>query len=261
MSLAARIAAARVPSGQVALWCLAQAGFALKTSQGTVAYLDAYLTDACEHLFGYRRLIPSPIAPEEVEADLWLCTHAHADHLDPEALPVIARQPGVHFVGARDCEAPFQEAGLAKDRYTLLAPGESFTYDDLNLRATYADHADLAPDAIGLVIETEGVAIYNVGDSALRPAEMAAAVGGPVDIMISPINGAFGNMTAADTCRLAARLRPRLLIPAHYGMFAEHGSDPSIFMQAAASLVGKGIRPKILSPGEELRWPPEAGYA
>ena len=51
----------------------------------------SYLSDAVERLHGFKRLSLAPIAAEEVRADLVVLTHEHADHLDPDAVPVIAR--------------------------------------------------------------------------------------------------------------------------------------------------------------------------
>ena len=82
---------ADVPSGSLALWWLGQAGFAFKSPSGRIVYLDPYLSDAVERLHGFKRLSLPPVAADEVRADLVVLTHEHADHLDPDALPIIAR--------------------------------------------------------------------------------------------------------------------------------------------------------------------------
>ena len=74
---------AEVPSDSLGLWWLGQAGFVFKTPAGKIVYLDPYLSDAVERLFGFKRLSLPPIAAEEVRADLVVLTHEHADHLDP----------------------------------------------------------------------------------------------------------------------------------------------------------------------------------
>ena len=46
------------------------------------------------------------------------------------------------------------------------------------------------------------------------------------DILIAPINGAFGNMNdeqATDFCEI---IMPKLMIPCHFWNFAEHGENP-----------------------------------
>jgi L-ascorbate 6-phosphate lactonase len=236
MRLADRIASTTVEPGSLALFYLAQAGFAMKTSRGTVAYLDPYLSDCCERCFGFRRMIPPVILPDELAPDVVISTHSHYDHLDIDALPLFARNERTRFVGSPDCAPLYAEAGLPPERTTILAEGESSTFADLSLRAVYADHGDLAPDAVGLVIEAEGLTVYDVGDSAYRPERILASLATPVDVMIAPINGAFGNLDAEEACRLGEVVKPKLLIASHFWMFVEHGGDPARFLSAAEAL-------------------------
>src|SRR5439155_12226971 len=79
-----------------ALWWLGQASFALKAA-GVLLYIDPYLQ------LSDRRLSPPPFAPEAlVGADLVLLTHDHGDHVDPQALPGIAKASGAaRFVAPR----------------------------------------------------------------------------------------------------------------------------------------------------------------
>jgi L-ascorbate 6-phosphate lactonase len=251
MRLADRIQAVTVPEGSLALFYLAQAGFALKTSRGTVTYLDPYLSDCCERCFGFRRMIPAAIAPEELAPDAVVSTHSHFDHLDIDALPVLARGGPTHFVGSPDCAPLYAEAGLTPERYTILAEGQSTAVGDVSLRAVYADHGDLAPDAVGVVLEAEGLAVYDVGDSAYRPECILASLGGPVDVMIAPINGAFGNLNPEEACRLAEGVGPRLLIASHFWMFVEHGGDPARFLSGAEALAPH-TGAAVPAPGETL---------
>ena len=95
--LASQIKELHVDSGSLAIFWLAQAGFVYKTPGGTIVYVDAYLSD-CVHrllsdvLYGFKRIMPAPLAPEEVEADVVVCTHSHPDHFDYDAIPVLAAQ-------------------------------------------------------------------------------------------------------------------------------------------------------------------------
>ena len=103
---------AAVPSGSLGIWWLGQAGFAFKTPAGKVIYLDPYLSDAVERLFGFKRLSPPAIAAEEVRADLVLITHEHADHLDIDALPLIARNnPACRFAAPDGLHAGVDRSG------------------------------------------------------------------------------------------------------------------------------------------------------
>src|ERR1700694_4167268 len=105
--LAQRIAATAVEPGSLALFWLCQAGFAFKNSAGRVVYIDPYFSDVVERRFGFKRMMACPIAAEEVDADLIICTHEHLDHMDTDALPVVAKNPKVRLAGPIECIKEF----------------------------------------------------------------------------------------------------------------------------------------------------------
>jgi len=246
MTLAASIMQTTVHAGTVALFSLAQAGFVVKTPAGTTVAIDPYLTDSVERLVGFPRLIPAPIQPEELQVDVIAITHNHADHLDPDALPAWARMR-MRFVAAPDCAEALAAAGIASERVTTLREGESCVFRDLSIRAVYADHGDLAPEAIGFLISTDSLTFYNVGDSGFAPERMLPGLPA-VDVMIAPINGAYGNLNEEEACRLAALVRPRWLIGCHTGMFEVHGGEPARFQALAGEL--EGVEALVMQPGE-----------
>ena len=225
------------------LFHLGQAGFLLTSATGKTVCVDPYLSDCCERLFGFKRLVPAPLATHELRTDFLVATHAHADHLDPDLLEVMKMRPETRFVGAPDCRKAFG------DNATILAAGESATIDGVGFRAVYADHGDLAPDAVGFLITLDGVTIYHTGDTAYRPEKTLASLGAvKVDIMIAPINPAFGNLGHKNAVKLAAQVKPRTLVGCHFGMFAEHGGDPAAFLACARSVVDA----VVMAPGERM---------
>lgn len=258
MSLQKKIDETVMQAGELALFYLAQAGFCVKTSGGKRIFIDPYLSDACERLFGFKRMIPAPINAEELSADLYLITHHHADHLDPDAMPLIVKKTGTHFIIAPDCVAFFEEHAVSKDRYTVIREGETITWNDMNIRAIYADHGELAPEAIGYLIEVDGIRLYHAGDTAFRPKEIKTSLGVPIDVMIAPINGTYGNMIAEEALRLAVELTPSLVIPCHFWMFLEHVvpggvGDPATFLREAPKLA-PGIHCRVMAPGEHITY-------
>jgi len=196
--------------GEVALFSLGQAGFCVKTSGGTTLAIDPYLTDCVERLVGFKRLIPPPVRPEELEVELVAATHSHPDHLDVDAVAVWARRPRVHFVGAPDCAEPYRSCGVPAERVTILREGESYAYRDVRLRAVYADHGELAPEAVGYLVVADGVSLYDVGDSGFRPERLMASLGGPVDVMVAPacLRSTTATLTGSWRLRSGWRRRP-----------------------------------------------------
>ena len=87
-----------------------------------------------------------------------------------------------------------------------------------------------APDAFGVIITVDGIKICEAGDTCLRLDRVEEYNSkGKLDLLIGPINGAYGNMNEIDFSCLCRAVKPRLAIPCHYGMFASHGGNPGVF--------------------------------
>jgi len=253
MKLSQRIETTRLERGELALFYLAQAGFLFKTGTNTTVCLDAYLGDSCERLFGFKRMVPLPLSVKEMRADLLVATHSHADHLDVDLLDHVKKTSGIRFIGSPDCRPVYRAAGIADERVTILAAGESARVGDVALRAVYADHGKLAPDAMGLLIGLGDVTVYDTGDTAYCPEKILASLGKvTIDILIVPINPAFGNLGHENAVRLTELIRPRIVIGSHFGMFIEHGGDPSAFLDCAKRTLPDTITPLVMAPGERL---------
>ena len=251
MKVANSIQHTKVNTGELAIFYLAQAGFCFKTSSGQIVYIDAYLTDACNRLHGFKRMSPPVIEAEQVQADIYASTHHHADHLDPDAIPIVARNDRTHFIGAPDCEPTYLENDIPENRYTILKTGMSSCVHGITFKGAYADHGKLAPEAIGLLMDFDEIKVYTVGDSAYQPEAIKESLATDIDIMIAPINGQFGNMNAEEACWLAKHIEPRICIAAHFWMFIEHDGDPAEFLEQAKSLP-EDIKAVVMAPGEML---------
>lgn len=252
--LAKSIREAEVPANGLAIFWIAQAGFVFKTPGGTVIYVDPYLTDYVAHQlpeYGqrFKRIMATPIEPQEVEADYVISTHAHPDHLDAEAAAVIARDPEVHFVGGVDCHGAYEQLGLEPERYTIFSEGERLRFADFYLTGVYADHGELAPDALGALLEFGDVHVWHVGDTAYRPEKWGELFEMEIDVIAVPINGAFGNLDAVEAAKLVQDSGAKVAIPCHYWMFPEHNGDPLAFLEACEAHA-PDAEPKLMSQGE-----------
>lgn len=249
--LADRIANDVVPPGSLRLWWLGQAGFAFKTPGGTVVLVDPYLSDAVERLHGFKRLSLAPMSPEEVRADLVLLTHEHTDHLDPDAVPVIARNnPECRFAGPSGCLPGLDEAGVTGARVVVIEPGRADYLGDVTVHAAPADHGDLSPTAVSLLIEAAGVRVLLTGDTSFRPGLIQPLALLRPHVVIPCINGVFGNMNHIDAAMLVAQLRPKFAIPCHFWTFAEQGAgDPGGFLHACRQHC-PDVAALVLKPGE-----------
>lgn len=249
--LGAMIARRTVPRDTLALYWLCQAGFAFKDSAGQVTLIDPYFSDVVERVVGFRRLMPCPLAPDEIQPALVLCTHEHLDHMDTDALPRLAKSSPAHFAGPVECIRAFESLGIPSARCHLLEAGETLRFHQLTVTAVYADHGDLAPDAVGIVLDFSGIRVYHTGDTAFRPEEFTEAIAMRPDILLPCINGAFGNMNEVEAAELTRMIAPRLVVPAHFGMFAEQNGDPAAFL-AHCRRLAPHVRSVQPDPGQEF---------
>jgi L-ascorbate 6-phosphate lactonase len=87
--------------------------------------------------------------------------------------------------------------------------------------------------------------------SAYAPDRIRESLGNiAIDVMIAPINGAYGNLNAKEACGLAELLKPKILIASHFWMFVEHGGDPALFLEESKRL--SGIKGMVMAPGEVM---------
>jgi L-ascorbate 6-phosphate lactonase len=251
--LAKEIDGVEVPPKAVGLWWLGQAGFAFKVASGSRIYLDPYLSDGVERSFGFKRLSLAPIDAWDVRAEWVVSSHEHLDHLDEDSLATIARRnPSCRFAGTPSCEEGYGRCGIAAPRRLVIRAGEEHDLvKGVRVRTFPADHGDLSPDALSLLLDFGGVRIYFTGDTALRLDRLGPIADARPDVALPCINGVFGNMDGLEAARCVAAIRPRLAIPCHFWMFKEHGGDPESFMRACAGEC-PGVEARLLGPGEGI---------
>lgn len=138
----------------------------------------------------------------------------------------------------------------------------------ITIHAVPAAHEFLSPDECGrypclqYIIEGEGKRVYHAGDT-LRYEGMLPLLKsfGPIDAALLPINGrdgaryrrdCIGNMTFQEAADLAGELRPGLVIPGHWDMFADNPGDPVSFADYLDAKYGGKIACRIPIPLEEI---------
>ena len=216
------------------LFFLGQAGFALQNSEGKWLLIDPYLSDCvreAEGHEGFKRLVAAPVLPSELSADVIVATHHHLDHYDKDSMPALMKSRTLLFA-ADDCTGLVEENGLDESRVFFVEPGDEASAAGFSLRFIRCDHGQGAPQAVGVIVSYDGWRLLFVGDTCLRPDYVDQYLsGGPVDVLVAPINGAYGNLDYQDCAALADMVKPRLLIPCHFGMFASHGGRPDLFYE------------------------------
>jgi len=225
-----------VPKGSIGLWWFGQNSFIFKSPEGTLASVDLYLTDSCASLpypVNLRRQVPIVLSPDEVEVEVFACTHNHQDHTDPETIRNLIHKDTMMFAGPHPSCSVFEQAGVESGRISATWPDSVLEHKDLRLTGTYAvptDSTDL--NHMGFVLQFgNGPKVYITGDTDHHELLYSVTKHQP-DLVITCINGGFNNLSAWEAAQLVSVVKPKAAIPCHYDMFPDNCANPSQFRAA-----------------------------
>jgi L-ascorbate metabolism protein UlaG (beta-lactamase superfamily) len=205
---------------------------------------------------------PRPDVGEGIDAIL--LSHLHMDHSDRRSLRRLDAQ--IPVLGPQGSGEFLRRAGF--ESVTELAPGDSETVAGLRVEATPAEHHGprhpLSRDdvhAVGFRIGGRR-RVYFAGDTDLF-GEMED-LAGDLDLALLPVWGwgtsvGAGHLDPERAAQAAALLRPRIVVPIHWGTFFPLGlarwrreflrDPPHRFARRAAELAPE-VDVRVLRPGE-----------
>lgn len=234
----------RVPADALAIWYLGQNGFLLKDATGTLIGINLYLTNSCADTFAhlpYRldRQLPIFIEPEDLDIDVFITTHSHQDHADPETIRRLKTTQSVRFLGPFDSMRIYRECGVPPSCCQLIHPGETVNLgSSITAQATFAlptDATDL--NHTGMLFHfPNGIRLYNSGDTAYAD-RLSTLLPTDVDICAICVNGGFHNLSTMQAAAIVKMIRPRVVVPCHYDMMINNVSAPEM-LRVALDQVG-----------------------
>ncbi len=232
------------PAGRMAFWWLGQNGFIFKAADLTI-YVDPYLAPS------EKRQTPPPLKPEEVtNADIVMCTHDHADHIDRDSLPgIAAASPHAVFVVPRPAVDTMLGLGVAEERVLPARHLETRGVCGAEITGVKTRHEQFDEDPqlgfpyLGYVLECNGVTLYHAGDANVYEGLVSLLRRFKPQAAFLPINGrdaqrlqrgCLGNMTFQEAVDLAADIGAEFAVPMHWDMFADNAEDPQKFVDYMA---------------------------
>ena len=240
----------------VKLRWLGQAGFSAAGADATVVF-DPYLSDLCKAVHGLDRSIETPAAPEELGADVVLVSHWHEDHLDLDSAVEFV-ESGATFVAPPSCIARLAGMGIASANLVAIIAGQTVELAGATVTAVPAHHmvaGFLTEDAVGFIVELDGVRIYHSGDTEYDRTLLAANERGELDVALLCTNGTGGNMNATEAAMLASQLQAALVVPMHFGMWSEAAYGPGATLDPAQFIdIYQRVRPgsRAVVPGMDV---------
>jgi len=241
---------------QAALWFLGQAGYVLRGSDVTLA-IDPYLSDSAAAVAPeLARAVPVPFEPEALRVDLYVVTHDHLDHLDPDTVTRYPHKATTTFVAPRLACRKLAELGVPPENIVKVDAGGRATVRGVRFDGVWAvPTGPDVPDTCGYRLELpSGRSVYHSSDTAwsdLLPQNAPRA-----EVLLVCINGKWGNLDAEQAARLTASVRPRFAVPNHYDMMTVNSADPQAFARAARTLA-LDAEAQVLKIMDPFVWGPE----
>lgn len=232
-----------VPADSIAIWYLGQNGFLLKGASGPLVGIDLYLTNSCAYSFAHLpfrldRQLPVFIEPEDLDIDVFITTHSHQDHADPETIQRM-RKDSVRFLGPFDSLRIYEACGVDGSRCTITHPGQAIELGGgVSAIAAFAfptDDTDL--NHTGVLLQfPNGMTFYNTGDTAYADG-LHKLLPKNVDVCAICMNGGFRNLSHFDAARIVKEIRPKRVVPCHYDMMVNNVSSPDM-LHVAMDVLG-----------------------
>jgi L-ascorbate metabolism protein UlaG (beta-lactamase superfamily) len=219
---------------------------------GTRLLTDPVLRKRIAHL----RSVQSPPTRDELgRIDTVLLSHAHRDHLDIRSLRRLGKD--VPVLAARGAVPSLRRRGF-RGEVDSIATGERRTIGQLSVQATPALHGRPGT-AVGFLIRGSRT-VYFAGDTDLFPE--LAGLANPLDVALLPIWGwgpsiGAGHLDPERAAEAVLRLRPKIVVPIHWGSLHPLGMSRAAFLREPAEAFQRLVReraPKVevrlLEPGE-----------
>jgi L-ascorbate 6-phosphate lactonase len=238
---------------QAALWFLGQSGFVIRSCGKTIV-IDPYLSDSVAKVSPkLTRLYPPPIQPFELNADIFIVTHDHLDHLDPETIKAYRHIDTTTFVGPRFACKKLHELGIPGRNIIKIDSGEIQNVQEIDIEGIYAIANEPAViDTAGYKLAfPNGRSIYHSADTGFS--DLLLKCTPHVEVALVCMNGQWGNLNIDEAAELVKAVKPQYAIPHHYDLMALNSKNPEIF-KYQINTINPDIEVKILKVLEPFIW-------
>lgn len=171
---------------------------------------------------------PFEIQGEPHDGALILITHDHFDHFSPEAIAKVAKEDTL-FVCPQTMAEALAASGIEPSQITAVTPGQTLTMGDLPIETVpaYNTRKSFHPEEkgwVGYILTVNGQRIYIAGDTNFIPEQRDITC----DIAMVPIGGYY-TMDAREAAACVNKMKPKVVIPTHYGTIVGHPSEGQLF--------------------------------
>lgn len=239
----------------IAVTWLGHATFSIRTPEGRHLLIDPWVAG-------------NPACPREASAldhiDVMVITHGHFDHIADAVSLAREHQPVV--IGIFEVCKWLERKGVGN--LTTMNKGGTIECQGVRVTMVHADHSCgieeddgrivYGGEAVGYVLTfSNGTVVYHAGDTnVFGDMALIRELYAPSVVML-PIGGKY-TMSPKEAAKAVELLRPRVVIPMHFGTFPGLTGRPDELIERLRDKGLGSVEVRVLRPGEttELAEPP-----
>lgn len=172
------------------------------------------------------------------DADFIFITHEHYDHFEPESIAKLKKEDTRLVAPESMKKKVLSEAGIASENCMFYRPDETYEEQGL-LIETVPAYNKLKPFHTkgkkwqGYIVTLDDIRYYVSGDTDVNEDIMKVQC----DVAMLPIGG-FYTMDWKQAAEYVAQIKPKAVIPTHYGSIVGKESDGPAFQKELGVLDG-----------------------
>lgn len=174
---------------------------------------------------------PFQIRETRHDADMIFITHEHYDHFEPESIAKVKCEKTFLIAPESMKKKVLDEAGILQDKCLFYGPGETHEAGSVVIETVPA-YNKLKPFHprgkrwLGYAVKMDNICYYISGDTDVHE-DMRKV---QCDVALIPIGG-FYTMDRKQAAEYIAALKPKAVIPTHYGDIVGKKTDGADFVE------------------------------
>lgn len=173
---------------------------------------------------------------KKYDADYIFITHSHYDHFSKEDILNIKNDKTV-IVCPYDIYDDCLKIGFNEEKVVRVKPNEEYDFGVINFKTVPAYNVNKPFHAkengwLGYVLKFDGKSYYVAGDTD----GLEENTNIKVDVAFIPIGGTY-TMDALEASKFVNKLKPKVVVPIHYGMVVGDFNDVNTFIENTNSSI------------------------